>query len=50
MIIMGCYLGRLRSELETHENYYAIDPRGVGRMVEKLEKNPPCNAKFEKLR
>jgi len=31
---------------KAHDDYYAINPRNVGAMVEKSKKKSPCDAKF----
>jgi hypothetical protein len=36
------------SQKDVHTNYYAIDPRKVGDVVEKSGKNRPCDAKCGK--
>ena len=37
-----------KSEEDVHTIYYAINPRGVGAMVEKSSENRPCDAKCGK--
>jgi hypothetical protein len=32
-----------------HNDYYAINPRKIGGMVEKSKKKPFCDAKFGKI-
>ena len=48
MIIMGRLTRGLGGQAGTHDDYYAINPRGVSGMVEKSKKKPFCDVKFDK--
>jgi hypothetical protein len=50
MIIMGGCPEAAEVRKRSHDHYYAINPRGVGAVVEKSEKNSPCDAKYGKYR
>jgi hypothetical protein len=40
----------LGGDPSAHDDYYAINPRSIGEMVEKSKKKPFCDAKFGKKR